>query len=80
MVYFLFLLFHSIDASISAEMTTQLFHIFSASLGVSLSTGYNWESASTETQSEATTITVEAEAPAGNYFSSKIFIFLMNIS
>jgi len=59
----------SIDETISESMTDSFFGLFSDSLGVSVTTGYNWGSVSETVQSEEVTITVDAVAPAGNFFS-----------
>merc|ERR1711860_44798 len=55
----------SIDTSISTEMSVDFFRRFSATIGVSLSTGYNWESVSERTMSETETFIVSAHAPPG---------------
>ena len=45
----------------------QLWGMFSAGSHWETSTGYDWNHVSSETKSEQTTITVEAEAPAGHH-------------
>ena len=56
----------SVSQSVEMTMQAQFFKIFSTSMGVSMSTGYDWTHTTDSTKSEQTTITVEAHAPAGN--------------
>ena len=53
------------DITVEAELKAEFFDIFSADIGVSATTGYDWTHATDSTKSEQTTITVEAEAPPG---------------
>jgi len=55
----------SIDVTIEAEMTAKFFEMFSATLGSSVSTGYNWNQVSSETMDEEHTIEILATAPKG---------------
>ena len=55
------------DITVEAELKAEFFDIFSADIGVSVTTGYDWTHATDSTKSEQTTITVEAEAPPGKY-------------
>ena len=55
----------SIDRTVKAEMEANFFEIFKAKLSVSVSTGYNWNSVSSETISEEESFGVEAVAPKG---------------
>ena len=43
---------------------------FSAKLGASLTTGYNWGQASSLTKSEQSTSTAHSVVPAGNFINS----------
>ena len=54
-----------VDITVEAELKAEFFDIFSADIGVSATTGYDWTHATDSTKSEQTTITVEAEAPPG---------------
>jgi len=55
----------SIDQTIEEELSAQFFDLFGSSIGISVTTGYNWEHVSSETQDVAVGISVDAEAPAG---------------
>ena len=55
------------DITVEAELKAEFFDIFSADIGVSATTGYDWTHATDSTKSEQTTITVEAKAPPGKY-------------
>ena len=48
-----------IDATIEAAMSAQFFVSFSAELGVSVSTGYDWTQTSSEAKSETQQFKVE---------------------
>ena len=55
----------SIDVTIEEELSAEFFDLFSAKIGMSIKTGYDWHSVSTETKSKQTTITVDGTVPAG---------------
>merc|ERR1711915_1071441 len=55
----------SIDETVSAEMSAGFFDIFETKLGVSVTTGYNWNEVSTEAQSETKEFSVQTDVPAG---------------
>jgi len=55
----------SIDVTIEEELTAQFFGLFSETLGISTTTGYNWEYVSDSTMGQLETFTVSAEAPPG---------------
>merc|ERR1711860_45001 len=54
-----------IDVALAAEMKIQFFGLFSASLGLSVETGFDWTHTSTAVQSDIVTIRVSADAPPG---------------
>jgi len=55
----------SIDETISEEMSEGFFGIFEAKIGVSVTTGYNWNEVSTEAQSETREFWVQTDVSAG---------------
>jgi len=55
----------SVGLDIEYEISAGLIEVFEASLGESVSTGFNWGSTSTSTRSRAETFKVLAEAPPG---------------
>ena len=55
----------SLDVSIETELKLQFWLIFSQTLGLSATTGYDWTHTSESTKNEQITITVEADAPPG---------------
>jgi hypothetical protein len=55
----------SLDVTIKTEMSAKFEGLFSASVGVSVSTGYDWTSTSSETTSKEEKIEIKAVAPAG---------------
>lgn len=55
----------SIDTTIETSMSTSFFGLFESSIGISVSTGYNWGSVTTETTETQQTYEVSAVAPAG---------------
>jgi len=55
----------SISDTISAEVTAGFFDIFEASLGTSVTTGYDWSETSSEAKSETKQFTVSTELPGG---------------
>jgi len=55
----------SISNSISAEVKAGFFDIFEASLGVSVTTGYNWSETSTAAKSETRKIIDSIQVPGG---------------
>jgi len=55
----------SIDETISYEVKAGFFDIFEETLGVSVSTGYNWSETSSEAKSETKEFTVSTELPGG---------------
>ena len=66
----------SISVTVKVEMKAEFWDIFSASLSVSSTTGYDWSQVSTETQSEQETFTVSATAPPGIRYIYLIFFIL----
>jgi len=54
-----------IDDTVSAEMKAGFFDIFETTIGVSVTTGYNWNEVSTEAQSETREFWVQTDVPAG---------------
>jgi len=55
----------SIDETVSYEMSAAFFEIFEEKLGVSVTTGYNWNEVSTEAMSETKEFSIETDVPAG---------------
>ena len=55
----------SVDETVEYAMEAQFWEIFKESMGISISTGYDWGHVSSETRSDQVTITLEAEAPPG---------------
>jgi Zn-dependent M16 (insulinase) family peptidase len=55
----------SIDTTIKDQMSADYFELFSASLGMSESTGYNWIETSDTTMNEQMSIEVRAEVSPG---------------
>jgi len=55
----------SIDETVSAEMSAGFFDIFESKIGMSVTTGYNWNEVSTEAKSETKEFQVETNVPAG---------------
>merc|ERR1711915_922937 len=55
----------SADATISEEMSVAFFEIFEAKIGVSVTTGYNWNKVSSQAQNEVKKYTDSVEVPAG---------------
>ena len=55
----------SIDTSIEASLSTSFFEFFDASLGVSVSTGYDWTQTSQATKSEEHSFEVQTDVPPG---------------
>ena len=55
----------SVSATVSAEISASFFSAFSAKVGVSATTGFDWKTTDSETQSTSTTFTVELTVPAG---------------
>merc|ERR1711872_178161 len=55
----------SVDETVSAEMSEGFFDIFETKIGVSVTTGYNWNDMSTEAQSETREFWVQTDVPAG---------------
>ena len=58
----------SVSAGVEYALEAQFWTLFSESMGMSLTTGYDWTQTSDETKSEQITITVEASAPPGDKF------------
>jgi hypothetical protein len=56
----------SIDETISESMSESFFGLFSDTIGVSVTTGYNWGSVTAGVKSDEVTVTVDAVAPAGD--------------
>merc|ERR1711997_73010 len=55
----------SIDTAIEASLSTSFFEFFDASLGVSVTTGYDWTQTSRSTKSEAHSFGVQIDVPPG---------------
>ena len=55
----------SIDATIQASMESSFFGLFSASVGVSVTTGYDWTQTTEATKSEQVTIEVRSTVGPG---------------
>merc|ERR1712142_9761 len=55
----------SIAATVSVELSAAFFEIFEERIGFSVTTGYNWNEASTEAKSEAEEFSVQTDVPAG---------------
>jgi len=55
----------SVDETVSAEMSEGFFDIFETKIGVSVTTGYNWNEVSSEAQSETREFWVQTDVPAG---------------
>jgi len=55
----------SIDETVSAEMQAAFWGIFQGSLGVSVSTGYNWGEVTSEARGEEEEFSVETSVPGG---------------
>ena len=55
----------SIDTSIETSMKASLYGIFEASIGISVSTGYDWSLAESQVFSEQVTIEVKASVRPG---------------
>ena len=55
----------SVDETVEYAMEASFWEIFKESMGVSISTGYDWGHVTSETRSDQVTITLEAEAPPG---------------
>ena len=55
----------NVDVSVTTTIQAAFFEIFSAEVSTSFSTGYNWQSTSSEARSEETSYTIETEVPAG---------------
>ena len=55
----------SVDYTVSAKLKVEFFELFSETVGVSVSTGYNWNSVSSETINEQHTISITATATPG---------------
>jgi len=54
-----------IDVTISEEISVQFFRMFSETLGISATTGFNWQFVSNSVQGEQTEVKVDVEAPPG---------------
>merc|ERR1711942_214566 len=55
----------SVDATISSEVKAGFFDIFEASIGMSVTTGYDWSETSSEAKSEIREFTDSTEVPGG---------------
>ena len=53
----------SIDSSIEYSMTAKFFDMFEESLGISVTTGYDWSKTSSQAKSETESFTVSAQVP-----------------
>ena len=58
----------NIDASVTVTIKDSFFGLFEAEASSSFSTGYNWQSTSSEAKSEVKTFTIETEIPPGTVF------------
>jgi hypothetical protein len=55
----------NVDASVTSTIKAGFFGIFEAEVSTTFSTGYNWQSTSSEAKSEEETFTIETELPGG---------------
>ena len=55
----------SLDVTVENEMKEKFFGIFESTLTVSVSTGYDWSTVSSETTSEEHSVEIKASAPSG---------------
>ena len=55
----------NVDASVTVKTQASFFGLFKGEVSGTLSTGYNWQSISSEAKSEQTSYTIETEIQAG---------------
>ena len=55
----------NVDASVTATIQASFWGIFSGEVSTSFSTGYNWQSTSSEAKSEETSFKIETNVPPG---------------
>lgn len=55
----------NVDVSVTLTIKASFFQIFSAEVSTSFSTGYNWQSTSSEAKNEETSYTIETDVPSG---------------
>ena len=55
----------SVSATVSAEIGASFFSAFRAKVGVSATTGFDWKTTDSETQSTSTAFNVKELVPAG---------------